>query len=842
LNQFEPVMEKELLAILRSHFGFDTFRPGQEEAIQHLLAGQHTLAVMPTGAGKSLIYQFAALRRPGVTLVISPLIALMKDQVDSLQRRNIPATFINSTLSPGEQASRLQAMAKGAFRLVYIAPERLRSTSFLQALRRIKIGLLAIDEAHCVSEWGHDFRPDFLQIAPARQELGDPLIIALTATATPQLQDDIVRLLQLPSAHRVVTGFNRPNLAFEVCYAPEETAKKQALKNLLTNLKDGRAIVYAGTRPAAEEVAKFVREKCNIAVEHYHAGVITDKRTSIQDAFMKGELPVVVATNAFGMGIDRPDVRMVLHFNMPGTLEAYYQEAGRAGRDGKPARAVLLYDPDDRALQEWFIENDAPSPGELLALYQAIRAPGKTETRVAASALCAATGLHEVKVRLGLAQLEATGIIQRLGDVGMQMMLRPGQWNEKAVRKLSERTLEHRRYRRAQLRKMIAYAESNACRRRIILDHFGDRSPAEAPICCDNCQARQKPSSQQPRGDFNKLSPIEQTALIILDAVRRLKWETGREKLAQMLQGAKVKAMQQFGYDQTPYYGRLSTFSVDEIKDCIEQLIALSYLKVIGGNRPVLRLMPEGYSAIKARAAIPLRMPNPPAPAEQEISETIAMTASLFNNGLEPEAIAAQRELSARTVFQHLAWLIGADEVPLDAVVPDEIATQVRAAIAQVGDVSKLVPIKALLPSTIPYEQIRCVVEDWKRQQALAQLQTAPSSKDRIPRIVQLGEERSPSAVPELTAALQDQDGNVRRLAASALGKIGDARAVQPLMVLLQNETKPQVRQYAVKALGKIGDPRARRLLEQIAADASEQDYTQEAARTALRRLSEGLE
>jgi ATP-dependent DNA helicase RecQ len=444
----------------------------------------------------------------------------------------------------------------------------------------------------------------------------------------------------------------------------------------------------------------------------------------------------------------------VLHFNLPGTLEAYYQEAGRAGRDGEPARVVLLYDPEDRALQEWFIENDTPSPGELRALYQAIRAPGKTEARMAASDLCFATGLHEVKVRLGLAQLEVAGIIQRLGDEKMQMSLRAGQWNEKAVRTLSEDVLVRRRHRRAQLRKMIAYAESNACRRRIVLDHFGDRSPAEAPRCCDNCLSRQKTSSPSQRGDFAKLSPSEQTALIILDAVRRLKWETGREKLAQMLHGSKAKAMKQFGYDQSPYYGRLPACPVNVLVEFTESLIAQGYLKVIGGSRPVLRLTPKGEAAIKARAAIPLRIASV-AKAEESAS-------SLTN-----------RDTTA-----------------------------------------------------------------WKREPDKALHRERPSPQDRVHHVVQLGEEGSPSAVPELIAALQDSDGNVRRLAASALGKIRDRRAVEPLMALLEKEEKPQVRQYAVKALGRIGDSRTRALLEKIAADPTEREYTQTAARTALKRLS----
>ncbi len=324
----------DLAAALRTYFGFQTFRPGQEEAIGCLLAGQHTLVVMPTGAGKSLIYQLASLHHPGLTLVISPLIALMKDQVDGLTRRGIPATYVNSTLTADEQTRRLDALGRNAYRLVYVSPERLRNVAFGDALRRTTVGLLAVDEAHCISQWGHDFRPDYLHIAAARDALGQPLTAALTATATPQVQGDIIRLLGLPSVRNIVTGFNRPNLTFEVRYTAEPAAKLAALQELLSGLDGGAVIVYVGTRRDAEEVADFVREICWLRVESYHAGLDAETRTRVQNAFLnprtRTDLQVVVATNAFGMGIDRPDVRLVAHFAMPGTLEAYYQEAGRA--------------------------------------------------------------------------------------------------------------------------------------------------------------------------------------------------------------------------------------------------------------------------------------------------------------------------------------------------------------------------------------------------------------------------------------------------------------------------------------------------------------------------------
>ncbi len=746
-------MAEELLTSLQTHFGFSAFRPGQREALQSLLNGQHTLVIMPTGAGKSLVYQLAALHCPGVTLVLSPLIALMKDQVDGLTRRNLPATFINSAIPSPEQTRRLQALAQGDYRLVYVAPERLRNTAFMQAVQRISIGLLAVDEAHCLSQWGHDFRPDYLHIAAARQQLGDPLLVALTATATPQVQDDVVRLLQMPSAQRIVTGFNRPNLSFEVRYAPDATAKLQTLQSLLADLRDGAAIIYAGTRRECEEIAEFVRAVCERQVGHYHAGLAAEARTRVQEDFMHGKLPIVVATNAFGMGIDRADVRLVAHFNVPGTLEAYYQEAGRAGRDGNPAKAVLLYDPKDRALQEWFIENDAPGREEIRALYAALPKPQSAEAWIALDELLLRTGFSEVKIKVGLAQLEMAGIVQRLGDEGPRMLLRLEQWNDKAVQETSANVQARRRHRHKQLHEMVNYAESNNCRRRLLLDHFGDNSPAEATRCCDNCLAQQVEVVPTDRGDFKQLDFSEQVALIILDAVRRLEWEVGREKLAQMLKGSRAKDMLQFGYHEQPYYGRLAQLQIIELEDCIAQLVEQKYLKAVGGNRPVLRLTPQGEAMIKARTAISLRIPA--RLPESEVSSKPAQkagsdTATPFPRGLSSEA----------------------------------------------------------------------------------------SAKARAQRVVALGEETLTEHVPELIAALQDEDGNVRRLAASALGKIEDHRAVAPLLALLQKEEKPQVRQYAVKALGRIGDPHGRTALEKIAADDNEIVYTQTAARHVLRRLT----
>ncbi|MDQ3934480.1 MAG: ATP-dependent DNA helicase, partial [Actinomycetota bacterium] len=342
---------------LHQWFGFREFRPGQREACAAATAGRDVLVVMPTGSGKSLCYQLPALLRDDLTIVVSPLVALMQDQVEALQTRTDQVAVINAQQTPAANAETLDRAARGDLRLLYVAPERFSSPGFFERLGRSRIGLFVVDEAHCVSQWGHDFRPDYFRLGDAARALGAAGIVASTATATPQVAADIVRRLALRDPVRVTTGFDRPNLAFAVARpAPHE--KDAMLVAALRQEEALPAIVYSGTRQRAQDLARLLEAELGERVAHYHAGMEREERAQVLRAFLRDEVSVVVATNAFGMGVDKANVRTVLHASVPASLEAYYQEAGRAGRDGAPARALLLAENRDKALHVHFIRRD----------------------------------------------------------------------------------------------------------------------------------------------------------------------------------------------------------------------------------------------------------------------------------------------------------------------------------------------------------------------------------------------------------------------------------------------------------------------------------------------------
>ncbi len=437
----EEAVPAELLEALRASFGYDGFLPGQATIIQAVLRGEDVLALLPTGAGKSLCYQLPALLLPGTTLLISPLIALMKDQVEGLPAElRAQATVINSLVAREELERRLRGIAAGQYKLVYAAPERLRQQSFLHALKRGGVARFVVDEAHCVSLWGHDFRPDYLFIARALHELSagraTPVpVLALTATATPEVREGIAAALER-QPRLVNRGVFRPNLRYEIVAVANKDDRLRALAAIVRETP-GCGIVYVRSREGCEEVAEFLRRRCQIAARHYHAGLGRDEREEAQDAFITGRARVVVATVAFGMGIDKADVRFIVHYQLPGSLEAYVQESGRAGRDGRPSRCVLLVSTPDAQQVRRHIRQDELSIEALRAVYATTRdlvragaAPGATSGRVAAADLerevstamrASEAGeqreVSETGARVALSLLERAGFLRRHADV-----------------------------------------------------------------------------------------------------------------------------------------------------------------------------------------------------------------------------------------------------------------------------------------------------------------------------------------------------------------------------------------------------------------------------------------
>lgn len=397
---------------LQKYFGFTDFLEGQAEVIESVLAGENAVVVMPTGGGKSLCYQLPAIMINGVTLVVSPLIALMKDQVDGLAARDIPTTFINSSLGYAETNKRLSEIRRRLYKLVYVAPERFRSQAFMDAIAEAKVKLFAVDEAHCISHWGHDFRPDYLRLKDVVAQLGHPQIVALTATATPRVRADISEQLALKDPRVLVAGFDRPNLALRVVHISTEKEKLETLKRIVKR-STGSGIIYAATRKSVEQITAKLK-MAGLSVEPYHGGMNEHERTGAQDSFMAGRVQAIVATNAFGMGIDKRDIRFVVHYHLPGSIEAYYQEVGRAGRDGLPADCILLFNYADTRTQQFFIEGNHPTPELIRRVYHEIASYGLGKIEMSARELAQRLGeKNDMSINSALIVLEKSGHIER---------------------------------------------------------------------------------------------------------------------------------------------------------------------------------------------------------------------------------------------------------------------------------------------------------------------------------------------------------------------------------------------------------------------------------------------
>lgn len=495
----ETVQLSTLRRALRRTFGFRALREGQEEVIRSILAGQDTLAIMPTGAGKSLCYQLPGSEMPGTTVIVSPLISLMKDQVDKLKGLGIDAAQVNSTLSAVEESEVLEEIAKEQREFVFVTPERLAQPEFLATLKTNLIDVFVIDEAHCISHWGHDFRPSYLHLRAAIEALGNPRVLALTATATPEVIDDIRRQLGREEMEVVDIGVYRENLRFEVVLTPREEAKREALARILAET-EGTGIVYVSTIKDCEELTPYL-EDLGFAVARYHGRLGARERKRNQDRFMAGELRVIVATNAFGMGIDKPDLRFVVHYNLPGSLESYYQEAGRAGRDGEPARCVLLYQPEDRNTQIFFLNGRYPKREHFVTVYKALEKLRAAEHDVPAEDVQKrSVGVAQGKVKVVLATMKDLEMVAEPSP-GVYRLVTGGLAGE-ALDAMAERYEKRAEGDRDRLRRMVLYAQTALCRWKMILEYFG--STLEGDHCghCDNCSRPIRELAQPPRAEI----------------------------------------------------------------------------------------------------------------------------------------------------------------------------------------------------------------------------------------------------------------------------------------------------------------------------------------------------
>ena len=722
--------------IVQQRFGFPEFRPGQREIVAHVAAGGDALVVMPTGAGKSLCYQVPALARGGTALVVSPLIALMKDQVDALRAKGVRATFLNSSLSTSEYRARSEALHRGEIELLYVAPERF-SPAFIDGLQRVDIRLLAVDEAHCLSQWGHDFRPDYLRLGQVRVALGQPTTIALTATATPEVQRDIRETLGIGSGRTFIRGFDRDNLLLEVVAIEGQNAKDASLADYVL---PGPSLVYCATRKNVERATKALRE-AGVRAGMYHAGLVQDERSRVQDDFMEGRLPVVVATNAFGMGIDKKDIRCIVHYDMPGTIEAYYQEIGRAGRDGRMSRAVLLHDRVDRRIHEFFINNAHPPADWVHRVHRWLL--DRTENPVFAPvedmAAClpedagdrAASSCLYILQREGFARRIAPSdraaailvasrppsavpqglrgkfwqmILDRDAGPGDRLEFQPEAWAEEAAvdrdqlnaalggleergfltyrpadrvggvemlrlgepLQLDETRMRERRSREfAKLDQMNDYPSVN-CRRRYIVEYFGEKAPFERCGTCDGCREGST-TREEPR----LLSGDEETVVLkLLSCIGRMERHAGRagfslDLVAKTVLGSSEEKIVQFGFHALSTWGILGpkqaerrggAWTTGEIADLLMALaeagcVSANYVtRSISGRERTYKevaLVERGWQVIR-REVDDLRMVFPHARklARPKVSDPVTA-------GISGELLALLREVRSQLAEEH---------------------------------------------------------------------------------------------------------------------------------------------------------------------------------------------
>ena len=603
-----------LSQVLAQYWGYSSFRPLQREAMDAVVANRDSVVVLPTGGGKSLCFQAPALVRDGLAVVVSPLISLMKDQVDALLSKGIPATLINSTVAWEDQKERLDGMRTGRYKLVYVAPERFRAESFLSALKGVEVSLFAVDEAHCLSQWGHDFRPDYMRLGKALDKIGRPQCVALTATATPVVRADILDVLKLREPFEVVSGFARPNLSLGITAVEKKQQKYDRIREIITVNKTG--IVYCATRKKVEEVAETLAA-WRIKAIAYHGGMSDTERENAQNIFLQRKADVAVATNAFGMGIDRSDVRFVIHFEVPGSVEAYYQEAGRAGRDGEAATCELLFNYADTRTQEFFIEGANPGAHTIREVYQYLlnTADKEYEVHRTIEDITEGAGVkNSMAVSSSLAALGRAGYIERFDIPGKRLRgtrLKKPDVFARAL-ELDEAALEEKERRdRDKLKSMVELCYARTCRQQWILGYFGEE---DADVCgnCDICRDSE---------GNDQRAPTEEESLIVrkaLSGVARMSRKTaegwdgryGRGKIVQMLCGSRSQEILAGGLDQLSTYGILKEQGTGYLNALLRALGDAGLVRTDAGEYPLLTLTALGEKVMRGGGKYRLSWPS----------------------------------------------------------------------------------------------------------------------------------------------------------------------------------------------------------------------------------------
>jgi len=636
---------------LREYFGLEQFRPLQAEIIAEVLAGRPAMAILPTGGGKSLCYQLPALMLPGVTLVISPLISLMKDQVDALVARGIRAVAINSQDTAAEGRAKLDALAGGEVKLAFVAPERLSNSAFLAACRRIAISLLAVDEAHCVSQWGHDFRPDYRLIKDFHGAVGAPPLLALTATARPDVRDDAMVQLGIGDARVFSASADRANLwiGLEACTT---VAEKRAKIAHLARTSPGSVIIYAGSRKDCESLADLLAGELAEPVAYYHAGMSAGDRTAVQNRFMSGLCRVVVATNAFGMGIDKADIRAVIHACVPDSLEAYFQEIGRAGRDGLPsACTMVLVQGLDVKLREYLLGQEQVTGPALESVFRRAQAVAQ-----AGGGLLPAEGNDDSLTLLVVSHLQSLGHIELLcrSSEGLEVTAsRP--IPAAALGEVRRRLTEHERNRQERFRRMRSFVYlGGQCRRQHLLRYFGETVPPQAEACCSTCHPRPLPSdlaAAAAAGASRKKKPPARSGANAQSATLGPQEQTA---LFERLREWRKRKAHEMGVPAYIVFGDKDLQSIAEA--------APRTLDALAGCRGLGPVKLKQYGS-EVLAEIAAAVPAPePAAVRVSRAEMLARAGELFAGGLAPAEAAVRLERAESTVFEYFLDWLAADE------------------------------------------------------------------------------------------------------------------------------------------------------------------------------------